>query len=56
MRERQVGEELPLRGAEFAARPFDDDLGFDVHLLARIGDGAVVIAEDGDGALVDQIP
>src|SRR5271169_5710532 len=54
-RERQLGEEPPLRGVELAARPFDDDAGFQVHLFARLANCAVVIAEYGDGALVDQI-
>ena len=55
MRERQGGQKLPLGGAEFPARPLDDYLGLEVELFARIADGAVVIAEDGDSALLDQI-
>ena len=50
----QAGEELPFRSAQFAARPFDYDPCFQVHLFTRLADRAVVIAEHGDGALVDQ--
>ena len=32
-RERQLFEESPLRGSEFAARPLDDDLGLDIKLF-----------------------
>ena len=53
--QRQVGQEFPFRGAELAARPFDDDPGFQVHLFARIGERIVVIAEHRHGTLVDQV-
>src|SRR3974390_2700700 len=54
MFEGQAGEEASLACPEFAARPFDCDLGKLVHMLARGADGTVVIAQHGDSTLVDQ--
>ncbi len=53
--QRQFGEEVPLRGAEFAARPFDDDLRLDVETLARIADRGVMVAAHGHGAVLDEV-
>ena len=52
--ERQRLEELALRRTEHAAGPFHCGLRRSVHLLARVADRMVVIAEHGHRAPIDQ--
>ena len=53
--QRQLRQKTPLRHAEPAARPLDRGLRFDVHGLRRGADGVIVVAEHGDGAVIDQV-
>ena len=52
--QRQAGEEVARRLAEFAPRPLDRDSRLDIHAFARLGHGVVVIAADRAGAVCDQ--
>jgi hypothetical protein len=38
-----------------ATRPFDDDLGFDVELFARVADSIVMVAAHCHRALIHQV-
>src|SRR6185312_4225035 len=53
-RQRQLREKAPLRRAEPAARPLDRGLRHRIHAFRRGADGMVVVADHGDGAVVDQ--
>ena len=53
--ERQVREKPSLRQLQLPARPLDDDLGLHIELLAGAPDRIVVIAEDGQGSLLDEV-
>ena len=52
--QRQICQKPPLRRAEPAARPFDRGLGLGVHGLRRGADRVIVVADHGDGAVIDQ--
>ena len=53
-RQRQLRQKTPLRGAEPAARPLDRGLGCGIHGPGQGADGVIVIADHGDGAVIDQ--
>jgi len=53
-RQRQFRQKAPLRRTEPAARPFDRGLRGGVHALGRGTDGMIMVADDGDRAVLDQ--
>jgi hypothetical protein len=55
LRQRQFGEEPPLRCAQPPARPLDRGLSRGIHGLGRRADRVVVIAAHGDSAAMDEV-
>ncbi len=53
-RQRQLRQKPPLRGAEPAARPLDRGRGHGIHAFCRGTDGVIVVADHGNGAVIDQ--